>query len=76
GSIGAVIGTIFGLLMAQEAFKRGQAINIIPFTQITINLLPILAGIFVFGQAITSPLFFWPGVLSIIIGASLLSRFQ
>jgi drug/metabolite transporter (DMT)-like permease len=76
GIVGAVIGTVFGIIMAQEAFKRGQAINIIPYVQITINILPILAGLYVFGQIITGPLFFWAGVISIIVGASLLSRFQ
>ncbi|MHA1268338.1 MAG: hypothetical protein ACTSPY_01005 [Candidatus Helarchaeota archaeon] len=76
GMLGAVIGTIFGILLAQEAFKRGQAINIIPFSQISMNLFPILTGLFVFGQNILSPIYFWIGVISIIISASLLARFQ
>ena len=76
GIVGAVVGTVFGILAAQEAFKRGQAINIVPFSQITINILPIIAGLYVFGQTITAPLFFWTGVICIILGASLLARFQ
>jgi drug/metabolite transporter (DMT)-like permease len=76
GILGAIIGTIFGILAAQEAFKRGQAINIIPFVQITINILPIIAGLYAFGQIISIPFFFWAGVIAIIIGASLLARFQ
>jgi drug/metabolite transporter (DMT)-like permease len=76
GIIGSVLGTIFAILSSQEAFKRGQAINIIPFTQITMNIIPILAGIFVFSQQILSPFFFWVGVVTIIISATLLARFQ
>ncbi len=76
GIIGSVIGTIFGILATQEAYKRGQAIYIVPFVQITINIFPILAGILVFGQLINQPVFFWVGVISIIVGASLLSRFE
>ena len=76
GIVGAVIGTIFGILATQEAYKRGQAIYIVPFVQITINIFPILAGILVFGQLINQPVFFWAGVISIIVGASLLSRFE
>ena len=76
GIIGSILGTIFAILSSQEAFKRGQAINIIPFTQITMNIIPILAGIFVFSQQILSPIFFWIGVITIIISATLLARFQ
>ncbi|MBD3227055.1 MAG: hypothetical protein GF329_02620 [Candidatus Lokiarchaeota archaeon] len=76
GIMGALIGTILGIYTTQEAFKKGQAINIIPFSQISMNIIPILAGIFVFGQVILAPIFFWIGVISIIIAASLLARFQ
>jgi len=76
GIIGAVVGSILGILATQEAYKRGQAIYIVPFSQITINLFPIIAGIFVFQQAIGNQVFFWMGVISIIVGASLLARFE
>lgn len=76
GILGAVLGTVFGILTAQEAFKRGQAMNIVPFSQIGMNIIPILAGLLVFGQSILSPVFFWIGTISIIVAASLLARFQ
>jgi len=76
GMLGAVIGTIFGILTTQEAFKRSQAINIIPFSQISMNLIPIIAGIVIFQQQILNPIFFWFGTIAIIVSASLLARFQ
>jgi len=76
GMLGAIVGTIFGILSTQEAFKRGQAINIIPFSQISMNLIPIIAGILIFKQQILNPIFFWFGTIAIIISASLLARFQ
>ncbi len=76
GLTGTVIGTVFGILTTQEAFKQNRAVSIIPFMQITMNLIPILAGIWVFNQQITQPLFFWTGIICIMTGASLLARFQ
>jgi len=76
GSGGAVAGTILGIITAQEAYKRGQAIWTIPFMQIIINILPVLAGIFVFAQTITNLVFFWIGMGCIIVGGSMLARFE
>jgi drug/metabolite transporter (DMT)-like permease len=76
GLTGTVIGTVCGILTTQEAFKRSRAIAIIPFVQITMNLIPILAGLWVFGQTLLQPLFFWVGVVGIIVAATLLARFQ
>ncbi|MFW9850072.1 MAG: hypothetical protein ACFFF4_13120 [Candidatus Thorarchaeota archaeon] len=76
GLTGTVIGTVFGILTTQEAFKQNRAVSVIPFMQITMNLIPILAGIWVFNQQITQPLFFWTGIICIMTGASLLARFQ
>lgn len=73
---GAVAGTVFGIITAQEAYKRGQAIWTIPFMQITINIFPVLAGIYVFAQTITYLFFFWLGIICIIIGGSMLARFE
>lgn len=75
GFAGAVIGTVTGILSTQEAFKRSQAIYIIPFSQLTMNIIPIIAGIVVFQQVIQNPIFFGIGVASIIIGATLLARY-
>jgi len=76
GLVGTILGTVFGILTTQEAFKLARAVNVIPFMQITMILLPIVAGVWVFNQLILEPLFFWIGVICTIIGASLLSRFQ
>lgn len=76
GALGFIIATVVAILLSQEAFKKGQAINIIPFSQITMNLVPILAGIIVFQQTIANILLFWVGTALIISGASLLARFQ
>jgi hypothetical protein len=73
---GAIAGTILGIITAQEAYKRGQAIWTIPFMQIIINILPVLAGIFVFAQTITNLVFFWIGIGCIIVGGSMLARFE
>jgi drug/metabolite transporter (DMT)-like permease len=76
GLIGTIAGTVCGIVATQEAFKRGRAVNIIPFVQITMNLIPIAAGLGVFGQTLLQPLFFWLGVVGIIGAATLLARFQ
>jgi len=76
GLMGTIIGTVFGILTIQEAFKRGRAVSVVPFMQITMNLIPIIAGIWVFNQQITEPVFFWMGTIGIIVVASLLARFQ
>jgi drug/metabolite transporter (DMT)-like permease len=76
GVMGAILGTVFGIITAQEAYKRGQAIWVVPFMQITITIFPILAGLLVFQQNITNLAFFWVGVGSIIVGGSLLARFE
>lgn len=68
--------TICAIYVTQEAFKRGQAINFIPFAQLTMNLFPIIAGIWVFRQMIVYPIFFWLGLCLIICGASFLARLQ
>jgi len=73
---GAIAGTVLGIVTGQEAYKRGQAIWTIPFSQITINILPILAGIFIFAQTISNPVFFWIGLGCIIVGGSMLARFE
>ena len=76
GLVGTVLGTAFGILTTQEAFKRGRGVNIVPFMQITMNLIPIAAGIWIFGQVLSQPLFFWLGAGCIIVAASMLARFQ
>lgn len=76
GAIGFIMATVVAILLSQVAFKKGQAINIIPFSQITMNLVPILAGIIVFQQSIVNIMVFWIGTALIILGASLLARFQ
>lgn len=77
---GAIAGTVLGIITGQEAYKRGQAIWTIPFMQITINILPVLAGLFVFGQSINPEIinlvFFWAGLGCIIVGGSMLARFE
>lgn len=76
GLIGTLLGTAFGILTTQEAFKRGRGVNVVPFMQITMNLIPIVTGLQVFGQTLSQPLFFWLGTVMVIIGASLLARLQ
>ncbi|MDD1778263.1 MAG: hypothetical protein LUQ65_08850, partial [Candidatus Helarchaeota archaeon] len=73
---GAIAGTVLGIVTGQEAYKRGQAIWTIPFMQITINILPVLAGLFIFAQYITNLAFFWIGLGCIIVGGSMLARFE
>lgn len=76
GLAGTLLGTVLGILTTQEAFKRGRGINIVPFMQLTMNMIPIAAGLLVFGQTLSQPLFFWLGSVWIIVGASLLARLQ
>ena len=66
---------VLALIATQEAFKKYQAINSIPFSQLAMNLLAIMAGIFVFQQVISFPLLFWTGVFLIMGGATLLARY-
>ena len=70
------MGTVLGIVAAQEAYKRGQALYIVPFSSIIITLIPIFAGIFVFQQTVLNPIWFWIGVILIIGGASMLARFE
>jgi drug/metabolite transporter (DMT)-like permease len=76
GTVGLILGTVLAIIATQEGFKRGQAVNFIPFSQITMNIFPIAAGLFVFGQIIMNPVYFWVGTFCIISGSSLLARFQ
>lgn len=76
GIVGAIIGTVLGIITTQEAYKRGQAIWVVPFMQIVINIIPVCAGIFVFAQVISNPIFFLIGLVAIILGGSMLARFE
>lgn len=76
GLILTIGGTISAIYLTQEAFKRSQAINIIPFAQIPINILPVIAGIFIFGQILQYPYYFIIGLMLIIIASSFLARLQ
>jgi drug/metabolite transporter (DMT)-like permease len=68
--------TGLGILAIQEAFKLGQAVNILPFAQVPLNLIPVLAGIFLFGQSAGRPAVFIYGIVAIMVSASMLARFQ
>ncbi|MFX1294140.1 MAG: hypothetical protein ACFFD2_04690 [Promethearchaeota archaeon] len=74
GTLGIIVSIILYFLVSQKAFKQGQAIKFIPFLYGSMNIFPILAGIFVFQQGINNFLFFWVGLLLIILGVSLLAR--
>ena len=76
GIVFCVLGTGLGIIFSQKAFQRGQAIEIIPISNTVVNLLPILAGVFVFKQIITFWWLFIPGIGILLIGVSLLARFQ
>jgi len=75
-ALGVIVGTIAAIWVTQEAFKISRAINFVPWGQITINIIPIFAGLMVFGQTIVNPAIFGIGAAAIIIAASLLARFQ
>ena len=76
GASGVVLGTILGILLAQAALFKAQAIVVVPVSQVVINLLPILAGVVMFGQSINAPWFFGCGILLLLAGVSVLARFQ
>lgn len=76
GVAGVVLGTILGILLAQAAFFKAQAIDVVPVSQVAINLLPILAGVVMFGQAINAPWVFAAGLACLLAGVSVLARFQ
>lgn len=73
GLVGSTAGAIGA---TQAAFRAGQAINFVPFSQVLLNVLPVLAGLLVFGQAITYPGLFWAGEVLIIVAATCLARLQ
>nr|MDO8113010.1 hypothetical protein [Candidatus Sigynarchaeota archaeon] len=76
GIAGVVLGTIFGIIFTQKAFHKSQAINVVPISNSIINVLPIIAGTYLFGQAIVFLFIFIPGIVLLIASATLLSRFQ
>jgi len=76
GLAGVVLGTIFGIIFSQRAFKKAQAIHIIPVSSSINNILPIIAGIVLFRQNITFPWLFIPGTILLLVAITLLARFQ
>jgi hypothetical protein len=76
GLVGVVVGTVLGIMFSQRAFQKAQAIRIIPISQSINNLLPIVAGIYLFGQYIGILWLFIPGVVVLLVAVTLLARFQ
>lgn len=73
---GVVIGTVLGISFSQRAFKNGKALSIIPISQAINNILPIVAGVYLFGQSIAIIYIFVPGVVILLASIMLLARFQ
>ncbi|MFX0101559.1 MAG: hypothetical protein ACFFCS_18430 [Candidatus Hodarchaeota archaeon] len=76
GVAGVLLGTYFGILYSQLAFQKGQAIDVVPSSQAIINLLPVFAGLFLFGQYILFPVLFIAGMGLLLVSVVLLARFQ
>lgn len=76
GLAGVIGGTVAGINFSQNAFKKAQAIQIIPISQSINNVLPIVAGTFLFGQSIEFSWLFIPGVVVLLVAVTLLARFQ
>jgi drug/metabolite transporter (DMT)-like permease len=76
GLIGVVAGTVLGIIFSQRAFQKAQAIHIIPISQSINNVLPIVAGVYLFGQYIGILWLFIPGVVVLLVAVTLLARFQ
>ncbi|MBN2150194.1 MAG: hypothetical protein JW839_01985 [Candidatus Lokiarchaeota archaeon] len=76
GLAGVVLGTLFGIIFSQRAFKRAPAIHVIPASQSITNVLPIVAGIYLFGQGIAFVWLFVPGIAMLLVAVILLARFQ
>jgi drug/metabolite transporter (DMT)-like permease len=76
GLVGVVVGTVFGIVFSQRAFQKGEAIRIIPISQPINNVLPIVAGVYLFGQYIGILWLFIPGVVVLLVAVTLLARFQ
>jgi drug/metabolite transporter (DMT)-like permease len=68
--------TAAGIFAIQEAYRLGPALDIIPFSQAPLNLVPVLAGIILFDQKVERPGLFVYGIVAIIASASMLARFQ
>ncbi|MDP3177999.1 MAG: hypothetical protein Q8M76_08850 [Spirochaetaceae bacterium] len=68
--------TVAGILAIQEAYRLGPALDIIPFSQAPLNLVPVLAGIVLFDQKVERPGVFVFGIIAIVVSASMLARFQ
>ncbi|MEX2683964.1 MAG: hypothetical protein Q6373_020505 [Candidatus Sigynarchaeota archaeon] len=76
GLAGVLLGTLFGIYFSQRAFKKAQAIHVIPVSSSINNILPIVAGTFLFGQSIVFPWLFIPGIILLLVAVILLARFQ
>ncbi|NVM01127.1 MAG: hypothetical protein HWN67_02245 [Candidatus Helarchaeota archaeon] len=72
----SVAGNFLGIMFIQGAFQKGKAVTVVPFQSTFGTLLPILAGLIIFGQSILQPIFFIVGVISMLIGVISLSRMQ
>jgi drug/metabolite transporter (DMT)-like permease len=76
GLASVVIGTIAGIFTSQRAFQKSKAIQIIPISQAINNILPIVAGVYLFGQFIAQAFIFILAVIMLLIAVTMLSRFQ
>lgn len=70
-----VVFSAGSLYAIQEAFKAGKAIQVIPISQVPMNIFPVLAGLLVFQQVILNPACFFIGLACMIAGSSLLARY-
>ncbi|MFX1452043.1 MAG: hypothetical protein ACFFCM_14490 [Promethearchaeota archaeon] len=72
----SIAGNFLGIMFIQSAFQKGKAITVVPFQSTFGTLLPILAGLIIFKQTITQPIFFIIGIICMLIGVISLSRIQ
>ncbi|MBD3185778.1 EamA family transporter [Candidatus Bathyarchaeota archaeon] len=76
GLFGVIIGTMLGIIFSQAAFKTAAALHAVPTSQAVNNVIPILAGVYIFYQRITIPSIFIAGIACLLVGVTLLARFQ
>jgi multidrug transporter EmrE-like cation transporter len=76
GIIGLILFTVFSVIITQFAFKKGKAMHFIASAQITMNIIPVIAGIVLFSQIVYNYEFFLIGLVGIIVSGVFLNRFQ
>lgn len=76
GFWGMAFMNITSVAFYQGAIQKGKAVVMYPILDTLALIIPLFAGLYVFGQTFDNALLFWLAVIFAMIGSLILSRFQ